>query len=539
MHWERDAEVARPSLSVLIVTQNQAHQIAECLASVAWADEIVVVDAFSTDGTAEIARRLGARVVQHRWEGFAKQRKVALEHATGDWCLAVDSDERVTPELREEIERVLQKEGEGHAGFYIARKSYFLNRWIRHAGWYPGYQLRLFRRERASVTEKNVHEGFVVDGSVGFLQNPMLHFTQPTLEVAYDRVNIYTTLEAKDRLDRKRVRTRDFVLHPVSAFLRKYVSQKGFLDGLHGFVLSAISALYNMLLYMKIWEFQHQEKIEQAHRQVDQIFLQGPSGLSGRRVPVSVLVIAKDEEQNIEACLRSARWAREIVLVDTGSSDCTLELAHGLADKILRRPWQGYARTKQEALAEISFDWVLWLDADERVTRELANDIANVLKRPGHAAYAVPRKAYFLGRWIKHAGWYPGYVPRLFQKNRAGFNAALVHEGLEVRGSVGRLNSPLLHITDRTLEHYMGKFNRYTTLAARELDRRGRGFHRRDLLTHPLGIFLRMYLFRAGFLDGTQGLMLVLLSSAYVFAKYAKLWELQQVSRKQTPETGV
>ncbi len=518
-----------PRLSVLIVTQNQAHQIGECLQSVAWADEIVVVDAFSTDGTAEIARRSGARVVQHRWQGFAKQRKIALAQATGDWCLAVDSDERVTPELREEIEGILRKGGGGYAGFYVARKSFFLNRWIRHAGWYPGYQLRLFRRELATVTERNVHEGFVVNGSVGFLQNPMLHFTQPTLGVAYDRVNVYTSLEARDRLGRKRVCARDFVLHPVSAFLRKYVSQKGFLDGLHGFVLSAISALYNMLLYMKIWELQHRRELDAAHERLDEDFRAAPPGRRGARVPVSVLIVAKDEEANIEACLRSARWAAEIVLVDTGSHDRTLELARGLADRILRRPWQGYAETKQRALAETSYEWVLWLDADERVTPDLAKEIAKVVESPRHAAFAVPRRAYFLGRWIKHAGWYPGYVARLFRKDRARFNSALVHEGLEVRGPVGRLNAPLLHITDRDLEHYMRKFNRYTSLAAEELDRRGRRFRKRDLFTHPLGIFLRMYVFRAGFLDGVQGLMLALLSSAYVFAKYAKLWELQQL----------
>ena len=527
--------MARPRLSVLIVTQNQAHQIAECLESVAWADEIVVVDANSSDGTAEIARSRGARVIQHPWRGFAEQRKVALEHATGEWCLAVDSDERVTPELRLEIEEVLRHQGHGRAGFYIARKSFFLNRWIRHAGWYPGYQLRLFRRDLASVTERNVHEGFVVRGSVGYLRSPMLHFTQPTLQVAYDRVNVYTSLEARDRLGRKRVRPRDFVLHPLSAFLRKYVSQKGLLDGLHGFVLSAISALYNMLLYMKVWELQHKDEIELAHRRIDAPYLDETRDERTNVAPVSVLVVARNEEQNIQACLRSARWAKEIVVVDTGSSDRTVDLAGTLADKVLRRPWRGYARTKQEALPETSYDWVFWLDADERFTPELAAEISSTLAKPQHAAYAVPRQAYFLGRWIKHSGWYPGYVTRLFRKDRARFGPALVHEGLEVEGTVGRLKSPLVHITDRTLEHYMRKFNRYTSLAAEELDERGRQFHTADLFTHPAGIFLRMFFLRAGFLDGAQGLMLALLSSAYVFAKYAKLWERQCIWQGTQP----
>ena len=248
--------MSEPLLSVLIVTQNQAHQIGDCLQSVAWADEIVVVDACSTDGTDRIAREFTPIVVRNRWPGYAAQRRVALEHASGRWVLAVDSDERVTPQLRREIEEVLSADGRGYDGFYIPRKSFFLGRWIRHAGWYPGYQLRLCRRECTRVTQRAVHEGFVVDGRVGYLREAMLHFTQPTLRVAYERLNAYTALEARDRCGRKKVRAWDFLLHPLSVFLRKYVVQKGFLDGMHGFLLAAVSATYSMLLYMKTWELQ-------------------------------------------------------------------------------------------------------------------------------------------------------------------------------------------------------------------------------------------------------------------------------------------
>ncbi len=523
------ASAQQPDISVFVITQNEAHQIDQCLESLRWADEIVVVDGGSVDGTAEIARRYTPYVYVHEFTGYAEQRRYALERVRGRWVMAVDSDERVTPELAEEIRRVVKEEGGGYDGFYVARKSFFLGRWIRRAGWYPGYQLRLCRRDRVRVTERAVHEGLTVEGPVGYLREPLLHFTQPDLETAIERANRYSTLEVNDRAQGVRVRPLDFFLHPLATFLRKYVGLLGALEGMHGFLLSAVSALYNMLLYMKLWEARNR--------------VQPPRGAQWARVrgvPVSVLVIARDEEVNIQDCLKSARWAEEVVLVDTGSTDATVERAQGLADRIERRPWEGYAATRQRALSDLRHPWVLWLDADERVTPELAAEIGEVVRRGSAVAYEMPRMAWFLGRWIRHSGWYPGYVVRLFRKEAARFDDSLVHEGLRVNGPVGRLRHPLLHLTDPDLFHYMVKFNRYTRLAARQEKLRGRSFSLWKLLTHPPHTFIKMYLLRSGFRDGVQGWMLALLSSAYVFFKYAKLWEMERnppVGRpRQDPE---
>lgn len=242
---------------------------------------------------------------------------------------------------------------------------------------------------------------------------------------------------------------------------------------------------------------------------------------------LSVIVITYNEEQNIEECLESVCWADEIIVVDAYSQDRTVELARKYTNRVYLREWAGYAPAKQFALEQATGDWVLWIDADERVTPELANQIREVVSRDENpfGGYYLPRRAYFLGRWIEHCGWYPGYVCRLFRRDRAHFDGALVHESVRVNGEIGCLQGDLIHYTDRDLEHYFHKFNEFTSLAAAQLFQDGRRFRLIDLLFRPLFTFFKTYIFKMGFLDGIQGFILSVLSSNYVFTKYAKLWE--------------
>lgn len=243
---------------------------------------------------------------------------------------------------------------------------------------------------------------------------------------------------------------------------------------------------------------------------------------------LSVIVITKNEEGNIRACLESVRWADQIVVVDAESADRTVDIAKEYTAQVHVRPWEGFAAAKQYALEQCTSDWVLWLDADERVMPELAAELRSIVagERP-HAAYTVARRAYFLGRWIRHSGWYPGRVARLFRRGKARFNTAAVHEGLIVDGSTGALRHDLLHFTDPNLYHYFAKYNRYTTLAADEAFARGKRAGTADLLLRPFWLFVKMYVLRLGVLDGVPGLFLALFSSSYVFTKYAKLRERQ------------
>jgi len=242
---------------------------------------------------------------------------------------------------------------------------------------------------------------------------------------------------------------------------------------------------------------------------------------------LSVICITKNEERNITDCLRSVQWAHEIVVVDSGSTDATVSLARSFTDKIFDRPWDGYGEAKNFALSQCTGEWILWIDADERLSPELEDEIRSVLARTvdGVAGYSVPRKAFFLGKWIKHCGWYPGRVTRVFRRSDGRFTIDRVHEELVLAGSVTELKGDLLHYTDPDLFHYFRKLNKYTTLAAQDLAAEGRQFSLAQLIGKPFWTFVRMFIVKRGFLDGIHGFVLCILSSAYVFAKYAKLWE--------------
>lgn len=248
-----------------------------------------------------------------------------------------------------------------------------------------------------------------------------------------------------------------------------------------------------------------------------------------RKSKISVCVISFNEEKNIEECLKSVTWADEIILVDSYSTDRTVELAKQYTSIIMPKVWSGYSDAKNYALQNASNEWILSLDADERVTQELREEIIEVINEGSrrYTGYKIARRAYFLGKWIKHCGWYPGYVVRLFRKDAGNFSKSRVHEKLDVTGEIATLKHDLLHFTDDNLLHYFNKFNKYTSLAADDLEEKGTPFRVWYLVIKPTYTFFKMFILRRGFLDGLHGFILSILSSAYVFTKYAKLWELE------------
>jgi glycosyltransferase involved in cell wall biosynthesis len=254
----------RDSISAIIITLNEEKNIGRCLESVQWADEQIVVDSLSSDRTVEIAKQNGAKVFQRAWTGYADQKQFALDQAKHVWVLSVDADERISDVLKEEIQKIL-REGSPHAGFYMTRRSYFLGKWIRHGGWYPGHVLRFFRKQKAKLNDVKVHEGFLVEGSIGYLKGDLLHNTHPSIDQSLKKMverNQWIALERVKR-DQKKVRWFDLIVHPVAAFSKKYFSQKGFLDGMHGFMLALVDAMVKLSLYMAMWDLQHSEKKEE------------------------------------------------------------------------------------------------------------------------------------------------------------------------------------------------------------------------------------------------------------------------------------
>ncbi|RPH32178.1 glycosyltransferase family 2 protein, partial [bacterium] len=210
---------------------------------------------------------------------------------------------------------------------------------------------------------------------------------------------------------------------------------------------------------------------------------------------LTVITITKDEERNIVECLESVRWADQLVVVDSGSRDRTIDLARRFTSEIYSIDWQGYGHARNHALDHAAGEWILWLDADERVPAELAKEIQDLVRRDeaGYSGYSVARRAYFLGKWIKHCGWYPSRVVRLFRKDHGRFSETRVHERLELQGAVGMLHHDLLHYTDLHLQQYLDKFNKYTTLAAEDMAAQGKSFRLWDLLVRPPFLFVKMY----------------------------------------------
>jgi glycosyltransferase involved in cell wall biosynthesis len=251
--------------------------------------------------------------------------------------------------------------------------------------------------------------------------------------------------------------------------------------------------------------------------------------MTDRPVPLSVYVIAYNDEPNMRPCLASvAGWAQELIVVDSHSTDRTAAIAAEFTDKVYQVQFTGFGALRNQAVACCSHEWIFSLDTDERMTPGLQAEIRALLAQPTAAdAYFVPRKNYFLGRWIKHCGWYPDYrQPQLFRKSRFRYRQELVHESFDCEGTLGYLSQPALQYPFRDIDHYIAKQDRYSDLMARRMADEGRRFKPQHLVTHPLGAFLKMYGLRRGFRDGMPGLILSGLYGYYTFMKYAKFWEL-------------
>ena len=251
---------------------------------------------------------------------------------------------------------------------------------------------------------------------------------------------------------------------------------------------------------------------------------------------VTVTVITRDEADNIAAALQSVSWADEIVVVDAESTDDTPEIARRHQARVEVRPWPGFSAQKNYAASIASHDWILSLDADERVTPALADEIKRtVAGEPGAAAFRIPRVTWHLGRWVRTTDWYPDYQTRLYDRRAAQWTGKYVHEAVAVRGQTGQLRGELHHYAYRDVADHLETIDRYTTYAARQMHEDGRRAGLLQIVGHPPLAFLRNYVARGGIRDGVPGLIISALNSYYVLLKFAKLWELQQTSRRREP----
>ncbi len=252
------------------------------------------------------------------------------------------------------------------------------------------------------------------------------------------------------------------------------------------------------------------------------------SSRAGCRARVSAIVITFNEESNLDACLSSLHWADELLVIDAQSTDRTVEIARGYTTHVYVRQWPGYGPQKNFGIDRASGDWVLIVDADERVTDALREEISRVLAMPEAttpAGFEIPRRNFFYGRWIRGGGIYPDYQLRLFRRTAGRYDDTPLHERLQVFGPISRLHEPLDHLSMPTVRHHIRKMIWYTTLGAVDKLEKGTGVSATALAVNHLGTILKTYLLRRGYRDGVHGLVVALFAGMHTFVKYSKAWE--------------
>lgn len=645
-------------LDVLIQTYNEQANLRHTLASVSgWAHRIFVVDSGSTDGTVALAQEYGATVVQHDFIGYAQQKNWALDNLPFEspWILIIDADERVTPELRQDIQNVVSRPPDEVAedGFYINRVLIFMGRQIWHCGYYPSWNLRLFKRGRMRYEDRLVHEHMIGSGKTGYLKHLLLHEDRRGLEHFFAKHNRYSTLEAReifeaperwlgwkrlltDRTARRRFLKSRVVPHVplpwLGRFVYMYVLKLGFLDGLAGWKLCWFISFYEFLIQMKFDELQrvrgarssvsHALKQPEGHLSreqelgVTQTATNGRAALPGvasaespdatgevgaeatkrlaaramdayapqtaavdtglsvsvgepiappgpprrrvGRVPVSVIIPTLNEGKNLRRCLDHLEWADEVLVVDSGSSDDTVAIAHEYGAKVVNFRWNGHwPKKKNWALREapLTHEWVLIVDADEWIVPELAGEIERVLKNPAGAGYYVNRRFIFMGRWIKHCGYYPSWNLRLIQRGQGEYEQLTgvgntgsgdneVHEHVVPAGEVSYLKNDMLHLAFPSIYTFMEKHNRYSNweaavqyrklhtssaaIGAELSKRRKLKDMSRALPFRPTLRFLYSYLWMGGIFDGQPGYVFCRLLAIYEYLSVAKYIEMSR-----------
>ena len=250
----------QPSLACVIITKNEEANIQDCLASVNWTSERIVVDAESTDRTAELACAAGARVFVRPWPGFGAQKNYGMDQVSSDWILIVDADERVLEPLKAEIWSRIERWNENEPVAYeIPRKNVFYGEWVRHAGVYPDYQIRLFRKGSARYNDVPVHENLMVKGLIGKLSNPFEHFTERRIRDHFRKFGLYTTLAAQEKGKTvQTVHARDLLFRPLVVFVKSYVLKQGFRDGVRGLIVCVFASMYTFVKYAKLWDLTRQ-----------------------------------------------------------------------------------------------------------------------------------------------------------------------------------------------------------------------------------------------------------------------------------------
>jgi glycosyltransferase involved in cell wall biosynthesis len=493
----------KPRVSVVILTHNEEANIASCLRSCAWSDDVHVVDSGSTDRTVEIARSMGAKVHEHAFESFAAQRNWAIDHAgcTHRWQFHLDADERFTQGLVEEMARVLHEraQGKGRAigAYRVASKMIFMDRWLRRSGGYPAYQVRMIRVGKCRFINFGHGQRELCEGQIGTLSEPYVHYSfSKGLAAWFEKHNQYSTREAeeavaslrrgrpgvgqlfaRDATSRRRaIKTFSYGLkfRALWRFLYSYGWRGGWLDGLAGLRFCLMVAMYEFWTELKIVE--QRSRWQEATDTLTQRLMAGGEQEPGwkeaaENLKIDVVVPTLNEAGHIQQTVHNAQEVGPVFVLDSLSNDGTQRIARQAGATVVEHGFEGYAKQKNWGLTNLPMkgEWVFILDADERITPALRSELSCVvLGGTLTRGFYVNRQMIFMGQAIRFGGLYPSWNLRFFRRGACWYEDRRVHEHMICDGPTEYLRHPMLHVRRETVWQYIQKHVKYADLESDE-----------------------------------------------------------------------
>ncbi|MDO4700409.1 MAG: glycosyltransferase family 2 protein [Moraxella sp.] len=522
-------------LSVVMIVKNEAHNLTLSLPSVAdFADEIIILDSGSTDHSQEIAQQFGAKwFVNTDWQGFGRQRQLAQSHATGDWILTLDADEVVTPTLKNSILQTINN-APANTVYGIKRLDFVFGQQIDNPYWGVKAHWRLYPK-KFQYNNNLVHESVALDGAntaklTGFLE----HHTAPTPKFWLEKRLQYAKAWADDRHKQgKKSVPHQIVLNPLWAFFKQYLFDGRFLQGRYGLLYALLFSQYTFNKYACLYDLSHNQAKTAFLNSVDMAKKLQPIDLSNKKSTLSLVMIVKNESKHLKVCLDTVHdIADEIIILDSGSTDHSQEIAQQFGAKwFVNTDWQGFGRQRQLAQSHATSDYVLVLDADERLDQTLRQAIAHVLSQPLQTdkVFAVARVNTFCGIEVQPKAWYTDKLARLYANKQFTYSDLEVHESLDQQGAPTQvLAGYLSHLTNDNLHHFLYKNVRYSHDWANEKHQKGKKTSIAGILLHSWFCFVREYFIRADFMGGVYGFILACASFGYTLDKYVILWQMKQ-----------
>ena len=529
--YEKTNISKHPRLSVVMIVKNEAENLRISLpAIIDIADEIIILDSGSTDESKQVAEAFGARwFINTQWQGFGKQRQIAQSYATGDWILALDADEEVTPELKESILTTIATPP-SNTVYGIKRLDFVFGKQIDNPYWGVKAHWRLYPKT-FTYDDNLVHESVVLGNATteklaGFLR----HHTAPTPHFWLSKRLNYAKAWARNRYNQgKKIHFYKVIFNPIWAFAKQYIIDGRFLQGKYGFIYACLFTQYTFNKYAILYDL--------AHNKAEQIFMRSveaaknlPSiDTSAKQSTLSLVMIVKNESKHLSACLNTVHdLTDEIIILDSGSTDDTHKIALQYGAKYhVNTDWQGFGKQRQLAQSYATSDYIIVLDADERLEQPLREAILTVLKQPiqRDKVFSFARVNTFCGVEIQPRYWYTDKLARLYANDSFQYSDLEVHESLNQKGKPSiTLKGYLPHITNDNLQHFLLKNIRYSQDWANEKSSRGKNINFISIMFRSWFSFIREYIIRGDFLSGAYGYILAAASMSYTLNKYLILW---------------